>query len=140
MISYTHCPVCKSAEISAVFSAKDNTVTEESFVIMKCKACSLLFTQDVPSPDKIGKYYISENYISHSDTQKGLVNKLYHAVRRRTLAAKRELIRAQTGKKQGRILDVGCGTGAFLHSMQQAGWECEGLEPDDSARGKAAEL
>jgi 2-polyprenyl-3-methyl-5-hydroxy-6-metoxy-1,4-benzoquinol methylase len=37
-------------------------------------------------------------------------------------------------------LDVGCGTGAFLNTMLQAGWDATGLEPDETARKNAQEL
>ncbi|HMC99991.1 MAG TPA: class I SAM-dependent methyltransferase, partial [Ferruginibacter sp.] len=40
----------------------------------------------------------------------------------------------------GRVLDIGCGTGAFLNNMQAAGWDVTGLEPDEKARMKAMEL
>ena len=140
MITYNECPVCGSEDIQGGFSAKDHTVSKEAFVIGKCNSCTFLFTQDVPAQDHIGRYYISEDYISHSDTQKGLINKLYHAVRRRTLAGKKQLIQNRTGIGQGRILDIGCGTGAFLHAMQEGGWAGIGLELDQSARSKAKEL
>lgn len=140
MITYNECPVCCSKDIHGAFSAKDHTVSKESFVIANCSSCTFLFTQDVPTQHHIGRYYISEDYISHSDTQKGLINKLYHAVRRRTLTGKKELIQNRTGMEQGRILDIGCGTGAFLHTMQAGGWAGIGLEPDASARSKAKEL
>ncbi len=107
---------------------------------MECRSCTLLFTQDVPGQHNIGKYYLSENYISHSDTQKGIINKLYHIVRKRTLNDKKKLIQSETGKQQGKILDIGCGTGAFLHNMQEAQWDITGLEPDENARKKATEL
>lgn len=140
MITYDKCPVCGSADIHAGFSAKDHTVSHESFAVMKCGSCTLMFTQDVPGPNKIGKYYASENYISHSDTKKGLINSLYHRVRNITLNSKKNLLRKETGKPAGSVLDIGCGTGAFLDTMQKAGWQCTGLEPDENARKKAAEL
>jgi 2-polyprenyl-3-methyl-5-hydroxy-6-metoxy-1,4-benzoquinol methylase len=140
MITYTQCPVCHSTQIQDVFSAKDYTVSNETFTIVKCSACLHMFTQNVASQNEIGKYYQSENYISHSDTQKGIINKLYHAVRKRTLAGKKDLVEQETGKQQGKILDIGCGTGAFLHTMKQARWQNTGLEPDDAARKKALEL
>jgi SAM-dependent methyltransferase len=140
MITYTQCPVCHSSQIQDAFSAKDYTVSNEIFTIVKCSACTHMFTQNVATQNEIGKYYQSENYISHSDTQKGIINKLYHAVRKRTLAGKKNLVEKETGKQQGKILDIGCGTGAFLHTMKQARWQTTGLEPDDAARKKAMEL
>jgi 2-polyprenyl-3-methyl-5-hydroxy-6-metoxy-1,4-benzoquinol methylase len=140
MIHYSHCPVCSSEKITAQLSAEDYTVSHQKFSIWHCTDCSVRFTQDVPAQDAIGPYYQSDNYISHSDTKKGFVNALYHRVRKRTLNAKRELLSAETGMTKGSVLDIGCGTGAFLHTMQTAGWQITGLEPDDTARKKAAEL
>lgn len=140
MILYTACPNCGSTNISPVLTAKDHTVSHEDFEIWECKNCSLRFTQNVPEEENIGRYYQSENYISHSDTSKGLINSLYHQVRKRTLVQKRKLIEKTTGKSSGNILDVGAGTGAFLNEMKNANWNCTGIEPDKNAREKAAEL
>lgn len=140
MIHYSHCPVCKSSFVKPFLSAKDNTVSQANFAIWHCDQCSVRFTQDVPEQEAIGAYYASDNYVSHSDTQEGFINKLYHLIRKRTLAAKLKLVTAETGKQSGKILDVGCGTGAFLNTMQQAGWNCTGLEPDEAARSKARAL
>ena len=140
MIHYTSCPICKSELIAAQLTAKDYTVSQNDFSIWQCNACTARFTQDVPEQDAIGAYYASENYISHSDTKKGFINNLYHLVRKRTLGAKRRLIINETGVTNGEILDIGCGTGAFLNSMKQADWKINGLEPDAIARTKAADL
>jgi len=140
MIVYDSCPNCGDKNIILVFSAKDYTVSGERFEIWECKNCTQRFTQNIPGKEEIGKYYQSENYISHSDTSKGLINYIYHKVRKRTLAQKRKLIENATGKKTGKILDVGCGTGAFLHAMANAKWNITGLEPDSKAREKALEL
>ena len=140
MIEYNVCPLCGNGHIHPVLSAEDYTVSHEHFDIWECSQCSVRFTQNAPSPQEIGKYYQSENYISHSDTSSGLINNLYHRVRRRTLIRKKKLMESFTGKKTGSILDVGCGTGAFLHTMKQAGWEVTGLEPDENAAKKAKEL
>src|SRR5689334_18917549 len=112
LVHYTHCPACGSADIKQVLSAKDYTVSGESFGIMECGNCSLRFTQDVPSAECIGPYYKSENYISHTDTTKGLINRLYQTVRKRTLKQKRKLVEKQTAVSGGNLLDIGSGTGA----------------------------
>ena len=77
IIHYTQCPVCGSAELKIVLSAKDHTVSGETFPIAECNGCSFRFTQDVPDAAGILPYYKSEDYISHTDTSKGLVNRLY---------------------------------------------------------------
>ena len=140
MIHYTGCPICKSELIQEQLTAKDYTVSQNIFSIWQCNACTVRFTQDVPEQDAIGAYYASDNYISHSDTKKGIINSLYHLVRKRTLGAKRRLVINETGILKGQILDIGCGTGAFLYTMKEANWNINGLEPDAVARNKAAEL
>jgi 2-polyprenyl-3-methyl-5-hydroxy-6-metoxy-1,4-benzoquinol methylase len=140
MIVYDSCPNCGDKKIHFILTAKDHTVSGEEFEIWECDNCTQRFTQNIPEEDKIGKYYQSQNYISHSDTSTGLINNIYHKVRKHTLVQKRKLVEKATGKKTGNILDVGAGTGAFLNTMQQAGWNSTGIEPDESARQKALEL
>lgn len=134
IIHYTQCPVCDSTDLKTVFCAKDHTVSGEQFFIEECNNCSLRFTQDVPDENSIAPYYQSGDYISHSNTAKGLINRLYHFVRRRTLVKKRKLVQHVTGKQTGSMLDVGCGIGSFVNEMKTAGWETLGIEPDEGAR------
>ena len=140
MTRYTNCPICDGKDIHAVMTAKDFTVSQKIFSIWHCNSCTLRFTQDIPDEKEIGVYYASDDYISHSNTKKGLINNLYHLVRQRTLFSKRRLVIKESGKKKGNILDIGCGTGAFLHTMHDGGWTTTGLEPDMNARAKALEL
>jgi 2-polyprenyl-3-methyl-5-hydroxy-6-metoxy-1,4-benzoquinol methylase len=140
MIIYSSCPCCKSENIAKALSAKDHTVSNETFEIWHCNACSARFTQNAPAKNEIEKYYKSEEYISHSDTKKGFVNSLYHVVRKRTLHGKRKLIEKYTKLSTGKILDIGAGTGAFLHTMDESNWQVTGLEPDDTARENAKNL
>ena len=140
MIHYEACPFCQSGDIQQKFVVKDYTVSGESFTILQCRKCQGAFTQDVPSQEEIGAYYASENYISHSDTQEGFINRAYHFVRSRTLTQKRQMLQALTKKDKGSIADIGCGTGAFLHTMQHAGWQITGFEPDETARQNAERL
>lgn len=105
----------------------------------KCSTCTFRFTQNVPAAAFIGQYYQSADYVSHSDTKEGFVNRLYHLVRSFTLRTKRNMVRKVTGLKYGVLLDIGAGTGAFANKMKQAGWNVTGLEPDKIAREKALE-
>lgn len=131
------CPLCGSATSEKILEARDYTVSGETFAIRECHQCTVRFTCPVPDEQHISRYYDSENYISHSDTSKGLVNKLYHVVRKVTLNQKKRYIEKYTGAGSGHILDIGCGTGAFLNLMKQSGWEITGTEPDEGARQTA---
>ena len=136
-IHYTLCPVCGSAGISKVLKVKDNTASQEYFDIYHCRSCQVRFTQNPPSEASVADYYKSENYISHTDTSKGLVNRLYQAVRSFSINQKKRLIEKITGLAKGNLLDIGSGTGYFLAAMQKAGWQTTGLEPDEGARNVA---
>ncbi len=140
-VHYTACPVCGSGRLKAALHAKDYTVSGREFEIWECDDCHLRFTQDAPAAGAIGPYYQSPDYISHTDSSEGLLNRLYHFVRKRTLADKRRNSSANaSGLKAGELLDIGSGTGAFVQHMQQSGWQATGLEPDETTRQRAAAL
>lgn len=40
-------------------------------------------------------------------------------------------------RPEGRLLDVGCGDGSYLATMQRYGWEVAGIEPDGAAAAAA---
>ena len=138
-IHYTHCPVCNSTRIDPLLKVKDYSVSKEEFAVWQCADCTLRFTQDVPDQNTIGRYYASPEYISHSNTDKGLLNKLYQGVRKFTLEQKAALITRFTREK-GNILDVGAGIGAFLSVIKEKGWSVKGIEPDEVARQNAETL
>ena len=119
---------------------KDHTVSGETFSIAECGSCSLRFTQDVPDAVSISPYYKAEEYISHSNTSKGFINRLYKFVRNRTMVRKRKLVEKCTGIKKGKLLDLGSGVGSFVNEMKQKGWEVTGLEPAEDARKAAKQL
>lgn len=133
-----NCPICGSADIEKKMECKDFTVSKELFSIAACKACGFHFTNPQPDPENLGAYYESEDYVSHSDTSKGIVNNLYQRVRRRTLKQKIALVERNSESKS-RLLDIGCGTGYFLATAKENGWETIGIEPSPSARQTAIE-
>lgn len=134
------CPSCGSTVTEPQFSVRDHSVSGETFHLRRCGNCTLVYTEDAPSRESIGPYYRSEAYVSHTDSTKGIVNWLYHRVRLITVAAKRRMAERSVGGRTGRVLDYGCGTGTFLASMRDAGWEAVGLEPDAVARENALRL
>ena len=117
----------------------DHYATGESFDLFRCDDCGFLFTQSVPVEAEIGRYYESPDYISHTDTHKGLMNQVYHWVRKYMLRRKARLVKQRSGLKQGKILDIGTGTGYFSHTMKEKGWEVSAIEKSPQARQFAKE-
>lgn len=136
-IEHSNCLVCKSTNLKMSFEATDHFVSGENYEVFECADCGFVFTQAIPSADTIAPYYKSEEYISHSNTQKGLVNKLYHKVREVMLNRKHRLIKELTPGKE--LLDIGCGIGYFPYFMKNKGFNASGMELDADARKFASE-
>jgi len=128
------CPVCGSNRFKPFITCNDFFVSGEQFEIRECSGCGFKFTANAKDEENIGRYYQSEEYISHSNTSKGLVYAVYHRVRNYMLGRKRRLIEKATELKTGHILDVGTGTGFFLNEMKKNGWQVSGTEKSDGAR------
>jgi SAM-dependent methyltransferase len=133
------CPACGSSTWKVTGQAKDYSVSGEWFELNECTTCHLKATHPQPAALQLGRYYASEEYISHSDTRTGLTNKLFHKARSFMLKKKYEWVVRASGKKSGKLLDVGAGTGYFAKYMQDHGWEVIALEPDETARKVASE-
>jgi 2-polyprenyl-3-methyl-5-hydroxy-6-metoxy-1,4-benzoquinol methylase len=128
------CPVCDGKTFKTFLTCTDFFVSWEEFQIKKCNSCGFKITENIEDEDNIGRYYQSEKYISHSNTSKGIVNSVYHSVRKYMLGRKRRLVEKTTGSRKGEILDVGTGTGFFLNEMNENGWRVTGTEKSSDAR------
>lgn len=128
------CPLCGNSHFERVMTCEDHYATGESFGLYRCTECKFLFTQDAPSEKEIGRYYETPDYISHTDTRLGLMNRVYHHVRRYMLGCKARLVKRSCGLSRGRILDIGTGTGYFAGFMQQCGWSVSAIEKSPQAR------
>lgn len=117
-------------------TVKDYSVSEEEFELLLDEELQLLKTHPQPAPEKLGSYYESDDYISHTDGKRSLFEKMYHAVKQKALRDKINLLQ-QFQQKKGKILDIGAGTGDFLVMAAKNGWDTLGLEPSPKARAIA---
>jgi ubiquinone/menaquinone biosynthesis C-methylase UbiE len=121
------CPICNNSQLDFILTAKDYSVTAEAFQLLACSHCELGITTPAPQGPEIGRYYASENYISHSAKARNLTDQLYLFARKFTLRQKLSLIAGY--HKKGKILDYGCGTGDFLNLALNQRWDAYGIEP-----------
>ncbi|MEQ3690781.1 MAG: methyltransferase domain-containing protein, partial [Flavobacterium sp.] len=111
----------------------DHSVSKESFDLLFNEEYEILKTNPQPSLEKLPSYYESEDYISHTDSKRTLFEKVYHLVKTNALKNKVNLISKLIPQK-GTVLDIGSGTGDFLMTAKNSGWEIKGLEPNPKAR------
>ncbi|KIA97995.1 class I SAM-dependent methyltransferase [Flavobacterium sp. KMS] len=117
-------------------TVKDHSVSKETFELYYDETLDMLITSPQPDENNLGKYYESEDYISHTDNKRSLFEKAYHIVKNIALKNKLNLINSENPQK-GRILDIGAGTGDFLLTAKDNGWETVGVEPSDRAKSIA---
>lgn len=135
MYKIYNCFLCNNTEFTEHINSKDFSVSKEEFIIVKCNNCDFHFTNPRPIDVDLEKYYISDHYISHNNTSKTLFEKTYQFIRKIAIKGKFNLINSFI--KNGKILDIGCGTGDFLNKCKSEGWETKGIEPSNIARKKA---
>ena len=116
---------------------KDFSVSQESFTLEYDAELHLYKT--TPVPENLGKYYESDDYISHTDAKESIIDKLYQAVKKIALKNKSKLLKSLVDKKNANILDIGCGTGSFLEFLNKGLWNTTGIEPSTVARKLALE-
>ena len=131
------CPLCGGQQLEHALTCTDHYASGEQFEVIRCVHCGFLMTQGVPVEAEIGKYYETPDYISHSDTQQGLMNRVYHWVRQYMLSRKAALVKRVSGLSEGSLLDYGTGTGYFANTMVCQGWKVKAIEKSPQARAFA---
>jgi len=137
MHTLTCCPICKNEAIGTFLESKDFFLTGEEFSISVCRRCGIKFTNPRPDKDEIGRYYSSSAYLSHAESSRSLIGKLFYAARKITLKEKYKLIKKH--HPGANILDIGSGTGEFLAYCRKKGCQVTGVEPSGVARKLAQE-
>ena len=112
------CNFCGSNSHRLLYSSTDRSFhPKEKFNLVSCNRCGLVFVNPRPQVSEIGSYYPKEYFCCYEEIKKESAE-----------IQLRKIIVVDKYKKVGRILDVGCGRGDFLHQMDKRGWECWGIE------------
>jgi 2-polyprenyl-3-methyl-5-hydroxy-6-metoxy-1,4-benzoquinol methylase len=129
------CILCKGTDLGFFLELKDHFLSKQSFSLLQCKSCGLMYTTPQPEINDIQDYYNSKDYTSHDTRDNSLKNYLYKIARKISLASKLKLISSY--KNTGKLLDIGAGTGEFINYFHKHGWEISGIEPNEKAREQA---
>ena len=113
-------------------TVQDHAVSKEVFSLFYNRAYDLLLTDPVPAKENLNNYYLSENYISHTDGKRNFFERIYQGIKRIALRRKVDLLFKQNNTV-GTLLDIGCGTGDFLVEAKKSGWATTGYEPNEHA-------
>ena len=122
--------------MKSYLKTNDFFLSNEAFELLYDETLDMLVTS--PRPIDIEKYYETDNYISHSDGENTLLQKVYQSIKKRNLQRKVALIEKFAGEDKT-LLDVGAGTGDFLRHAKNKGWKVFGVEPNTNAQKRAAQ-
>ncbi len=125
-----NCLICDSKEFTPFLEVPNRFDVRENFMLVKCSACGFVYLW--PKPETMETYYEDAGYQPHQEKSETFTDRLYRWVRVWNLLIKKRLI--EKYNKKGKLLDYGCGTGAFLSHMLQSGWNVQGVEPSEKAR------
>ncbi|MDZ7742934.1 MAG: class I SAM-dependent methyltransferase [Bacteroidota bacterium] len=131
------CPLCKNDDFESYLHTLDYFLTQEDFHISKCKSCGFIFTNPIPNERDLGRYYKSEEYLSHTNKKNSLKDYLYQIVKTRNLRKKYKTVCDYAGLNKGRILDYGSASGDLLAFFKSKDWEVRGIEADRESRDHA---
>ena len=115
-------------------TTKDFLVSGKEFKLLRDTSRDLLQTD--PMPENLAPYYKSREYISHTDSRKGILALFYQLVKRHMIRRKIKMFDKYAGEDKS-LLDIGAGTGDLLAAAKKEGYEVYGTEPNKDAREKA---
>ena len=163
LLSSATCPVCEQSGARQEFLTRDRIHSiPGTFAIHHCEYCDAYFIQPWLSAAELARYYpeeygryrhgsslnkknyqgwqrfILENYYGYPARDGRSTNRLKCALAwALSLVTAKEVIPYHGA---GKILDVGCGGGAYLYRLKQWGWDTYGVEPSETGVKQAHSL
>ncbi len=127
------CPLCGAKDRLPLFTANDRLYSLPGFfTVVQCRDCLFAYLSPRPTVQAIGHYYPPE-YGPHQappppHPRASFWDWLHNHLWKRPLT---ELYAAPP--PDGSLLEIGCGSGAFLDHAQKLGWRTTGVEIDEQA-------
>jgi 2-polyprenyl-3-methyl-5-hydroxy-6-metoxy-1,4-benzoquinol methylase len=120
------CALCNLDDYKVMLKVKDYRyhIADDEFNLVQCKNCGLIYVNPRPTKEEISKFYPEEYYRSKVAPLVKIINRFLKLPPIRSVRKYR---------KQGRLLDLGCGTGNFLWEMKKRGFEVHGIDSSSQA-------
>lgn len=124
------CYVCGSKECLDFASV-------HGFQYVQCNECSHVYTKTRYTEEALERFYTKNEYYSkityaNKDT--------CHYRKAQVAKPKVEYVEDETGLRQGRWIDVGCGIGDMVSVLKDKGWDATGLEISEYSIDYAKEV
>jgi len=123
-----NCPNCNSSEYKIY-------LTEGEFKIVKCSNCSLVYLLNIPDESEIYEDYYQIEFTKDDYTK---YSKFPHLAEIYAINDQR-LYYLKALKIKGSLLDIGCGTGLFMHTARNYGYDVSGVDVSKTALAFAKE-
>lgn len=126
------CPVCGADQYERIGTARDRLLgIPGEFQMVRCSECGVVYLNPQPTTDEILRYY-PEDYDSYADARVDELSGLRRWSVAYGLYKRRRAVTRYVSS--GRLLEVGCATGAFLDAMRAAGdWDVYGVDISEHA-------
>ncbi len=128
------CYVCGSpgqALHDGVVNWRTPGATTYSFLRCADPACGHGWLRPAPDPGEVDAY--PADYHTHVVAPAGLLARSSTAFKASRLGAALGYVMYLQGMRPGRVLEIGCGSGAHLAELRRRGWDVQGVEPDAAA-------
>ena len=128
------CDICGSNQYKNFILAEDRNYQTGNYQYVMCKKCKLVWLLKRPLGKSLQKHY-PENYRPYKRYKKTnrLQKLIRHIIKKNRFAAKILIADQLFFWPKGKILDVGPGSGYYLHILKDWGWKVIGLELSQKA-------
>jgi SAM-dependent methyltransferase len=133
------CPICSEAKATIYLDGEEGDLTEAAIGpsrtrlsygrILRCSVCRFGFRRFRPTDNQLATLYRATDDHLYEKENTGRI---------RTARTHARIVGRY--QRSGRLLDVGCASGAFLSVMADRGWDVEGVEPSQQQAARSQSL
>lgn len=131
-MEHINCILCKKDNTETILSGKDfrYKMSDETFTIVRCRECKLVYVNPRPPKDTISRYY-PNNYRTRKLLKPALIERKIKTFRtkRRALFFKNPWF--MDFPPNTNVLDIGCGAGELLLRLRELGCNAYGIDIDE---------